>query len=226
MQHNAISQWPRWPNDISVFTRFLSEADEAQYTITARTSGTGDVISTVAGGVLRISGAATTEDSGASVQRNEANWNVAAGQELRFLAKFTTNEATQSDIFAGFYATNTNPVAGIANGVFFRKPDGSTRLSVVHAKGSTETVLDTGIDIAANTDYVLGLSVVNLGSDGTNTTGLVVAVVNDRVFTLPVADLLANTVILRDSFHAESGSASGTFTCDWYGEGAGVGKWN
>lgn len=221
---NAMGQWPKFPGTKSWFTPWTSEADEAAYTITVRTSGTGDVADTISGGALLISGAATTENSGASVQRNAANLTIAANQKTRFMTKFRTNEPTQSDIFAGMWETDTDPVGGVSNGVYFRKLDGETRLKIVHVKGGTETVGDTGVDLVADTDYEIAFQVSNVGSNGSTNEGRIAVFVNGvQKDELRVADVLASTVLMRESFHAESGSASGTYTCTNLGIGSGVG---
>lgn len=226
MMHNAMSQWPKFPKDKGAFYGFLSEADEAAFTITAVSSGTADVVSTVAGGALVISGAATTDNSGASVQANEANMIVDEGQVLRFLTKVRVSDATEIDLFAGFYETDTDPVGGLANGIYFTKADGSTRLKLVHEKATVETVLDTGIDLAANTDYELAFEVTKGAYNGSTYNGKVVGYVDGKAFNLDVEDILANTVLMRPSLFAQSGTATGTITATFKGVGYAMGTFN
>lgn len=204
-----INNFPAFPTYNGRFVQFADESDEAGFTITAVSSGTADVGDDEAGGVLILSGAATTDNSGASVQGNAAKITLSSTERIRFMTKVRLSDVVESDFFAGFYETDTDPVGGLANGIYFTKADGSARIKLVHEKATVATELDTAVDFVANTYVTLsfeawvegGVGIVNCYIDG------------KYIGQLTVADPLASTVIMRESVFFQTGDALGTKTC-------------
>ena len=49
-------------------------------------------------------------------------------------------EVLQADLMIGLYITDTDPIGGVSDGIYFRKDDGSAVLSLVGEKNSVESV--------------------------------------------------------------------------------------
>lgn len=111
-------------------------------TVTLVEAGAGETTvayADVVGGVLRISADANDND-GANVQLTPEMFKLAAGFAWWSLAvRMKISEATQSDFFVGLSVTTTDALAGVTDSIGFRKVDGSTAVSVVVEKDSTET---------------------------------------------------------------------------------------
>lgn len=149
------------PDPTSLHTWFddFDDFDVLQWTLTD--VGVGSLaVGNEDGGVLVITNAAADDDhnflqwagvtSGATVE----TFLFEERKEVWVKTRFKVNDATQSDVYAGLYVTDVTPVAGIADGVYFRKADGETTVNLVVAKDSTETVTAVG-DLADDTYVTL-----------------------------------------------------------------------
>lgn len=141
--------------------------DPTEWTTTVVEAGTGD--STVyikegaQGGALRIN-AADNENDGAQIVLKGESFIVSEGDYIYFNARFSVDEATQSDFLIGLViGGNTTLLGGMTDGIYFRKVDGSTDLNFVTEKNSTETSTKAAT-FAANTTYH-----VTIVCDGTGT---------------------------------------------------------
>lgn len=122
--------------------------DEATVTAT----GTSPVVFTdAAGGVLLIT-TGGTENDGVNIQWLGENFHLGATgiRALYFGARLKISEATQADFFIGLCDTDTDILGGADDSIGFRKSDGSTAVSFVTEKGTTETTLAA---LTADTDY-------------------------------------------------------------------------
>lgn len=98
-----------------------------------------------AGGWARLSGAATTDDSGGSIQTRDVFSLGTTNKTITFKARAVLNEttstniATESDVFLGLAVMDTTVIAGVTDGFYFLKGDGGTTLSAVMIVGSSAT---------------------------------------------------------------------------------------
>lgn len=131
-----------WQDD---FMNYLT----ADWVITA--AGTNTIaVENVAGGVLGITTDANDND-GAYFQW-AGNTSAAVVETFKFVSgkrawgKFRAklSDATQSDFLIGLYVTDTDPITAIVDGVYFRKNDGSTTLSLLQTLNSTSTTTTAG----------------------------------------------------------------------------------
>lgn len=132
----------------------------AEWTITE--TGVGSrAVQNAANGILLITNAAADNDanflqwSGSTSAATVETFRFTAQKELWFKARFKVSDATQSDVFMGLYVTDTDPVGGIVDGVYFTKADGSTTLSLVVVKNSTATTT-TAVTLANDTYVTVG----------------------------------------------------------------------
>lgn len=151
--------WNRARRDFfTLFTDFFDYA-AGDWVITTTEAGAGsatEVVADAAGGVLVITNDAADNDLDA-FQWAGGKGSVAEtfkfveGKKLHFVARFKVLEVLQSDLMIGLYITDTDPIGGVTDGIYFRKVDGSAALSFVVEKNSTESVLATGVSLVANT---------------------------------------------------------------------------
>jgi hypothetical protein len=59
-------------------------------------------------------------------------------------ARFKVSVALQNDVMIGLYVTDTDPIGGVTDGVYFRSVDGAATMSLVVEKNSTETTTTAG----------------------------------------------------------------------------------
>lgn len=109
----------------------------------------------VVGGALLL----TTDDAendGITMQLDGESFQLSsAAKFVYFRITFRINDATQSDFFVGLGVTDTTPLGGITDAVYFEKQDGSTSISCVTEKDSTETQTDDVGTVADGTDITL-----------------------------------------------------------------------
>lgn len=115
------------------------------------------------GGALRIN-AAANENDGAQIVLKGESFIVSSGDYIYFNARFSVDEATQSDFIIGLViGGNTTLCGGMTDGIYFRTVDGSTDLNFITEKDSTETSTKAAT-LADNTIYH-----VTIVCDGTGT---------------------------------------------------------
>lgn len=100
-----------------------------------------------------------------------------SGKRLQYRFRGKLSDATDSDFFAGLYVTDTDPVGGIVDGVYFRKDDGDTELDAVVIKDSVSSVQEAVADLADDTYVELeiwydGASTIEFWVDGVRVAGL------------------------------------------------------
>lgn len=153
----------RDPRDfMTLFTDFndYAAADWVITTVEAGASSATEALGAGNGGLLVVTNDAADDDSdsfqwaggsGAVVE----NFKYVAGKKLQFQARLKLSDATQSDLMAGLYITDTTPIAAVSDGIYFRKSDGDASLLFVVEKDGTESAIDTGVDMADDTFYTL-----------------------------------------------------------------------
>jgi hypothetical protein len=122
-------------------------------------TGTGTrAVGNLDGGVLVVTNAGLENDcnwlqwSGLTNTAVVETFKFEAGKELWMKARFKVSVAAQNDVMIGLYITDTDPIGGVSDGVYFRSVDGSAVMSLVVEKNSTETTVAAGT--LANDTYV------------------------------------------------------------------------
>jgi len=182
--------------------------DPLGFTNTIVEAGAGDtvtILSDQVGGELNIT-TAGNEDDGISMQVKGEAFKLDGAYPLYFGIRFRCNSATQVDLLAGLCITDTTLTAGMTDGVYFRKADGSTSMYFVEELNSAETA-GAVLTFAANTWYIL-----EFVFDGT----YVDSYVNGTLQTRLAVTTLPNDEELTPSFEVLNGEAAVTITrIDW-----------
>jgi len=164
-------RFPDLEAEFYVFNRdFDNEQDIDAFTGTALNSGTGAVTVDQKFGVYRMSGAATTDNSGYQIQGDMETFSLTAGKRTLFETKLRYSDATESEVLAGLCITDTTLIdAGgtfatadltFSDGIGFYKPDGQTTYYCFIIRDSV-MVASSGpfTGPAASTDVRLGIEV-------------------------------------------------------------------
>ena len=153
--------WDRARKDFfTLFTDFFTY-NTTDWTLTTTEAGAGaatEAVGNLAGGILVVTNDDADNDfdgfqwaGGAGATKETFKWTE--GKSLQFVFRGKVSDATQCDLMMGLYITDTTPVAGVTDGIFFRKDDDATRLKLVIRKNDTETLVDTGYDLVADTYF-------------------------------------------------------------------------
>lgn len=121
-------------------------ADPAGWTLTAVEvgAGTSEFRGTTTAGAVADLITAANENDGVSVQLSGESFELTSDQELYFGIEYSSTEETQLDFFFGLAITDTAILGGVTDSIGFRKADGSTSVSFIAEKDSTETE-ETGV---------------------------------------------------------------------------------
>jgi hypothetical protein len=178
------------------------------WTVTA--VGSGSVATTnTAGGVLLVTNAAADNDhyyfqwAGTGSGGTKETFKFVRGKRAAFKCRVAVNEVIQSDFLMGLYVTDTDPIGGIVDGVYFRKDDGSAVCSLVVNKDSTATTT-TATTMVAATYVTLGFVY-----DGNNTVNIFV---DENRVASSVATNLPDDEELALSFVIQQGEATNVKT--------------
>jgi len=130
----------------------FDEYAAGDWTITTVEIGTGsatEALTSADGGVLLLTNAANDNDfdslqwAGGTGSTYES-YLFDASKDFFFKCRVKINDATQSEMIVGMHIADTTPVAGISDGIYFFKDDGSTTVSLVVTKNSTATTTSAG----------------------------------------------------------------------------------
>lgn len=148
--------WNAARSDFStLFTDFHSYAT-ADWVITTTEAGDGSATEVLgAGGALVITNDAADNDLDAfqwagGTGAVAETFKFAAGKKLQFAARFKLLEVLQADLMIGLYITDTDPIGGVSDGIYFRKVDGDATLSLVAEKDTVESAVEV-TDLVADT---------------------------------------------------------------------------
>ena len=188
----------------TIFDDFMSFRT-ADWTLTTTEAGTGAATEVASGGTGILTETNDDADNdldafqyagggGATVQ----NIRFVAGKKTQIVGRFNLSAPTATDFMFGAYVTDTDPIGGVTHGAYFRVVAGSAALTAVLENASTETVVDTGKVLAANT-YVE----VELYYNGED---MLVYVDNVRVAKMPLTNLPTGQDLAL-SFVVQNGSA-------------------
>ena len=136
------------------------------WTVVKDSGATVAIVADTVGGELGLTSAGTTDNDGASIQKNET-FSVDASKNLFFQTRLKCNDADQTDICVGFtvnFATNPEAMLTAADRIVFQVDDGDSNIDCVTEKDGTATTTDSGIDITSGTAVTLGFRVNGTGS--------------------------------------------------------------
>jgi hypothetical protein len=129
----------------------------AQFTETITAAGTGSgTIAESADGLLFTTDDADNDGNLAQLLRA---FTPASGKYAIAYARLKVSDATQSDVYFGFFGTDTSPVASEpGHGAYFKKDDGDTILNGRSNDGGTGTeTANLVTDFTADTEYDLAV---------------------------------------------------------------------
>jgi hypothetical protein len=167
------------------------------------------------GGWVRISGAATTDNSGGQLQ-SRAAFNFTTGKPVSMKAAVKLSEASDVDLWIMLAATDTTLIAGQNDYVGFQKNDDATTIDCVYRDaGGTEVsyTVPAGTFTCDTSVHQYGVSVTPRGTNNADSTiewsidGVVVHRVNGGEVSLA-------SVLMAATLAFQSGTATGTITCD------------
>lgn len=133
-QSRLVSYW----NDFHTYT-------SGDWTLTETQAGATQAVDTGAhGGILKLTNATGTSDVN-QIQLINETFKLASGKQFWMKTRFALT-ATLANFggLIGLAITDTTAVAGVSDGIFVRKPTGSSTLSAVVCKNSTETTQALG----------------------------------------------------------------------------------
>jgi len=124
------------------------------------------IVADTVGGELTLTSTATTDNDGASIQKNET-FSVDASKNLFFQTRLKNNDADQTDICVGLtvnFAANPEAMLTAADRIVFQVNDGDASINCITEKDGTATTTDSGIDLVDDTYIKLGIAVEGTGS--------------------------------------------------------------
>ena len=193
------------PDYFTYIDDFLGVAVDStnDWTVVKDSGATVAIVADTVGGELTLTSAGTTDNDGASIQKNET-FSVDASKNLFFQTRLKNNDADQTDICVGFtvnFATNPEAMLAAADRIVFQVDDGDASILCKTEKDGTETSTDSGIDMVDDTYIKLGIACSG--------TGKVEFFINDRLVATHSTNIPddENLAIAAMSL---SGSASGT----------------
>lgn len=130
------------------FNDFVSDEEATEFVVTAINGGSASVVDTERGGALVLTGAATTDDSGAEAQDDVAWISLAAGKRLMIRGLVKPSDADQQDFYMGVATLDTSIIASEpTNAIYFKKLDETAVLSLVVRAGGSQTgvVVTSGV---------------------------------------------------------------------------------
>jgi hypothetical protein len=165
------------------------------------------------GGWARISGVATTDNSGGQVQ-TLAQHTTTLFKSLAFKSSLQLNEATSanvavdSDLFVGLMPIDTSIEASIpADGIYFDKLDGATAIRAIVRVAGANVVAVTVTPVA---DKLVHLYGINVFPRGNNASTVEFTIDGQLVYRAINVSLPATTIILTPTVAFQSGDNTGT----------------
>lgn len=220
MIYLAQQSFPQSPNLLGKYYDFTTDEELNDFIVTAVSSGTAAVTdtnsnlpTTIGGsnGVLLLSGAETTDDSGSNLSGDSEWIRIAAGKTYFFQTRIALSDATESDLLAGVAVQDTSLIASVpTDGIYFLKSDGATTLKI-QMRAASATVVDTAIStVTSNTYTDLAWKFV-VDSGGTYATLFTyqdgTSLSSTRVSVLPTSEAMTLALAFQ------SGTATGTISC-------------
>ena len=140
---------------IEEFVNFpmLAAGTPAAYTTTLVNASTVALVGGNLGGAAVFT-TAGAENDGVQIQALGEGYLPNSQNQIYFGIKLQISDATQSDFLVGLCITDTTAIAGLTDGIYFRKIDETTTCNFVVETGSTETATEA-LTVVAATDYIL-----------------------------------------------------------------------
>lgn len=172
----------------------------AQWTVTETDAAATQAVDTGAnGGILKLTmDGAGTATAVNQIQLINETFKYVSTKKFWLKARFSaTATLANFGIAVGLMITDTTAVAGVTDGIFFRKPTGSSTLSAVLCKNSTETTIAIGamvsgtmVDVALYYDP-RGFVEVFLNGAKVGSTTTLTNIVDDEELAVTIASLNA-----------------------------------
>ena len=155
------------PDYFTYIDDFLGVAVDStnDWTVVKDSGASVAIVADTVGGELTLTSTATTDNDGASIQKNET-FSVDANKNLFFQTRLKNNDADQTDICVGLtvnFATNPEAMLTAADRIVFQVDDGDASILCKTEKDGTETSTDSGIDFADDTYATLSIRVQSTG---------------------------------------------------------------
>ena len=165
-------------------------------------TGAGSAFTLTAAGILATCDAA---DNDACAMQHHLGFTVAANKRAMMYLRVKISDATQSDLYAGFYVTDTSPVASEpADSAFLMKDDGAATM-VGRSKDNVTGSSTATVATLANDTYVdLGVTI-----DGTTSISFHYKAITSETWTVTrkTSNLPRAGQVLRPSFLVQNGEA-------------------
>lgn len=139
------------------FGHVVNNSNEEGWIETVVGAGTAFSVKDERGGILLLTTDANDDDSG-QIQWNNEIFKLVDDKRLWFEARVKISEKTQSDFLCGLCIKDTSVIAGVSDGVFFHKDDGSVNIECKTVKDTSNADDDdSGEDFADDTFVKLGI---------------------------------------------------------------------
>ncbi len=163
------------------------------------------------GGWVRITGAASSDNSGGSLQ-TRASYNFATGLSVSFKCRALLSNATEGDLLLGLCSPDVSVIAGITDGVYFLKADDGTTVAchIKSAQGSFSSTPDVPAAVFTldTSPHVFSINVTPGGA--ANIESVVEFAIDGKVVWRAKTQVSASTVFLTPTVGFQSGTATGT----------------
>jgi hypothetical protein len=126
------------------------------WTLTTVEAGAGsatEALTPGVGGQLLITTDAADNDNDFYQRANEA-FKFVSGKSLQFTMRFKLSRV-DGDFMAGLHITDTDPIGGVSDGIFFRKLAAEAGLSLVVEKNAAESTVEVIDTLVADTWYIV-----------------------------------------------------------------------
>lgn len=158
---------PLRPTRHGKYYSFMSDEDLTEFTVTAVTSGAASIADNVPGGGMLLSGAGTTDDSGANLQLDCSPIRLVSGESFRMMGPVSLGDAVESDFWFGLAPVDTSIVAGVTDFVGWRKVDGSAAMQPYYVRDSGTAQTLPAFTMVSGQQYVLSFeSFVDSSNNG------------------------------------------------------------
>jgi hypothetical protein len=126
------------------------------WTLTTVEAGAGsatEALGAGVGGLLVVTTDAADNDND-FYQRATESFKFVSGKALQFVMRFKLSRV-DGDFMAGLHITDTDPIGGVSDGIYFRKLAAEAGLSLVVEKDAAESAVVSITTLAADTWYIV-----------------------------------------------------------------------
>lgn len=179
---------------------------------TAVSSGTITHVAGVANGVVRLSGVATTANTGYELQETKATIDLEANAVHSFACRFKVSSDTDPILLAGFAVADTSLIASApSDGIYLSKATAVDDVYIVVRTGSS-TIYNRLVDADLDTSYhVWGIQVE---CHATPSNALITVYKDGKIVDQFEAVGIPDTALMAMSLAMQAGNTTGTQTLD------------